>query len=121
MPLNSATEQWNTSCTAPGISMCWSIAALHNFLWYEVFSTACDLCPSVTLSLHPLPLPFPSPLQLRVGLVAEENESSEEVKEPAAKEDSQPPAEEKDQRKPSDVDMMGLLGLPEDKVKGLGY
>ena len=103
--------------------MCWSIAALHNFLWYKVFSTACDLCPSVTLSLHPLPLPFPSPstLQLRVGLVAVENGSSEEVKEPAAKEDSQPPAEEKDQRKPSDVDMMGLLGLPEDKVKGLGY
>ena len=54
-------------------------------------------------------------------MVAVENGSSEEVKEPAAKEDSQPPAEEKDQRKPSDVDMMGLLGLPEDKVKGLGY
>lgn len=94
---------------------------LHNFLWYKAFSTACDFCLSVTTSLHPLPIPSPSLLQLRVGLVAEENGSSEEVKEPAAKEGSQPPAEEKDQRKPSDVDMMGLLGLPEDKVKGLGY
>ena len=96
------------------------MAALHNFLWYKIFSTACGLCPSPTLITSPPP-PLPPPLQLRVGLIAEENGSSEEVKEPAAKEDSQPPAEEKDQRKPSDVDMMGLLGLPEDKVKALGY
>lgn len=80
-------------------------------------STACGICLST-----PLPTPSPSPhpiLQLRVGLVAEENGTVEEGKE-AVKEPSQPPPPE-EVLKTSDMDNTGLLVLPDDMVKGPGY